>query len=487
MNLSRAVLGVLMPSMEGTTVPDHLAEALRGGLGGVCLFAVNTPDLETTRALCDAISELGPDTLVTTDEEGGDVTRLERVHGSSLPGNEVLGVVDDPELTRQVGRATGRLVRAAGVHLDLAPCVDVASNPLNPVIATRSFGSDPERVARHGRAFVEGLHDSGVGACLKHFPGHGDTATDSHHAVPYLDLDLETLTRRDLAPFAALSDVVDAIMPGHVVVEQLGDQPASVSAWAYERIAGLGFEGITITDALDMKAVSQQGIGEACVQALEAGADLCCLGSPASGSSQQQLADAVAAVTAAVSSGRLSVERLATSAEKVRATTHRLVAARAATDLTPDEARSGLDELGLGAARRAVQVVGDVTCTGEAVFCDLRQAANGASGTIGSVVVDQLNLGRERLGLPPVPQVTVDQASDHPGATVIALTRVPRTSPDEGAALERLLARRPDTVVVHGGMAAGAPQASRMVLAHGIGRAVARAVAEVLSGQAVDW
>src|SRR5262249_23748097 len=153
---------------------------LERGLGGVVLFARNIAGPEQLAELTAALRAGRHDLLVAVDEEGGDVTRLEADRGSSYPGNCALGAVDDVELTRRIGAALRGDLTGVGIDLDLAPVADVNSNPENSVIGVRSFGADPALVARHVAALVSGLQSAGVAACAKHFPGHGDTALDSH-------------------------------------------------------------------------------------------------------------------------------------------------------------------------------------------------------------------------------------------------------------------------------------------------------------------
>ncbi len=235
----RAVNGVLLPGFTGTDdLPTWLVDAARDGLAGVVLFGHNTPDVATTARLTARLRGASSDLLVAVDEEGGDVSRLEAATGSSLPGNAALGLVDDVAVTEEVGAALGRLLTATGVDLDLAPDLDVNSDPDNPVIGVRSFGADPALVARHGAAFVRGLHAGGAGACGKHFPGHGATNVDSHLALPVVDASLDELRARDLPPFVATiapgdgSDdaLLDAVMTAHVVVPALGPLPATLRA-----------------------------------------------------------------------------------------------------------------------------------------------------------------------------------------------------------------------------------------------------------------
>ncbi len=184
------------------------------------------------------------------------------MHGSSRPGNFALGAVDDPALTEAVARDLGAELAAAGITLNYAPDADVNSNPANPVIGVRSFGADPALVARHTAAWVRGLQAGGVAACAKHFPGHGDTRVDSHHDLPRITADRARLDACELAPFrAAVAAGVQAVMTGHLLVPALDPElPATLS----QRILGgllrdeLGFSGVVVTDAVEMRAVADR-------------------------------------------------------------------------------------------------------------------------------------------------------------------------------------------------------------------------------------
>ena len=250
--LRRAAAGTLLASFPGPSVPGWLLRRVEDGLGGVCLYGSNRhADIGAVAALLHGAR---PSVVVAADEEGGDVTRIEATTGSSLPGNAALGAVDDVELTRAVAGALGARLRSLGVDLDLAPCADVNSDPDNPVIGVRSFGADPALVARHTAAFVSGLQAAGVAACAKHFPGHGAVTVDSHLALPTV----AEVGERELAPFrAAVAAGVAAVMPGHLRVPALDDAPASVSRRVLVDLlrGSLGFDGVVVTDALDMGGI----------------------------------------------------------------------------------------------------------------------------------------------------------------------------------------------------------------------------------------
>ena len=465
--------GVLLAQFPGVTIPDWLRPALAGGLAGIILFGENTPDIETTRRVVaefqDAVRDAGEPTLiVASDEEGGDVTRIQHVGGSSLPGNAALGDVDDPELTRRCAEAYGKLLAYAGLTLTIAPCLDVASEPLNPVIGVRSFGADPDLVARHGGAFAAGLRACGVRSCGKHFPGHGATRTDSHLALPVLDVPLGLLASRDEAPFAC---GVDSVMTAHVVVPSLGPDPATLSAWSTEHIRALGIEGPIVTDALGMRAVADQyEMGEAAVRALEAGADLLCLDSPTGRDPRADFEAAVAGIEAAVDSGRLSADALRASHARNLALTGTTPPAEPLHEIL-----EALDAVGREAATRAVRTSGFVRCDPPVVVADLRHRVSVAAGAAPLALAEVLERRGALARLVRGPLEAIDAPE-----RVVAVVREPRADDSEAEALALLLAARPDTVVVHTGLAAAAPDAARIVYAHGAGRANAEAVADLL-------
>jgi hypothetical protein len=169
--------GVLWPGFCGVTVPDWVQRALEDGLAGVVYFGHNIDpvDADQPRALSEQLRGIRSDVLIGSDEEGGNVTRLEAAVGSSLPSHAQLGRLDEVDLTQRVGAALGRRAADAGINIALAPVADVNTDPRNPVIGVRSFGADAALVSRHVAAMVAGIQGSGVAACVKHFPGHGDT------------------------------------------------------------------------------------------------------------------------------------------------------------------------------------------------------------------------------------------------------------------------------------------------------------------------
>ncbi|HEU4908907.1 MAG TPA: glycoside hydrolase family 3 N-terminal domain-containing protein, partial [Propionibacteriaceae bacterium] len=324
------MLPTLLPGFAGTALPIWLRDRLRAGLGGVCLYAQNITSAEQLRTLTDVIMTENPYAIIAMDEEGGDVTRLFAATGAPFPGNAVLGRLDDLETTYQTAAAIGWSLRRAGCTVDFAPCVDVNSRSDNPVIGVRSFGSDAEHVARHGQAWVNGLQSTGVAASAKHFPGHGDTAQDSHISLPVVDRSHSELRRRELLPFAAAIEAgCRVIMTSHILVPQLDpNHPATFSRTVLNDLLReeLGFSGVMVSDALDMVGASGSlGMASAAVAALDGGCDLLCLGTE---NTDAQLTEIERAVSDAVAEGRLSANRVQDAAGRVRRLAEELEVAR---------------------------------------------------------------------------------------------------------------------------------------------------------------
>jgi beta-N-acetylhexosaminidase len=339
--------GVLMPGFAGPTLPTWLAERLRAGLASVCLYGPNITSATQVRELTAAIRACNPDVLIALDEEGGDVTRLHYDVGSASPGNAWLGRLDDEHVTARVAAAIATELRVAGCNLNLAPDADVNANADNPVIGVRSFGADAELVARHTAAWVRGHQAVGVAACVKHFPGHGDTDVDSHLALPVVDLGPDDLAERDLLPFGrAIAAGAWSVMTSHIMLPRIDpDEPATMSA----RVLGgilrdqWGFDGVVVSDALDMAGASAVvGIPEAAVRALVAGCDLLCIGPD---NTDAQIAEIEQAIAAAVDSGRLPQARLESALQRVAALADRVAPPAAADDLAAPSPMFGLDEI----------------------------------------------------------------------------------------------------------------------------------------------
>ena len=373
--LERQAAACIFASFPGAKAPDWVRAWLGRGLGGIVLFADNVVDRAWAAALTDSLRAERPELVLAIDEEGGDVTRLEAASGSSYPGNFALGVVDDTELTEGVAAAIAAELTGIGVTMNLAPVADVNSNPRNPVIGVRSFGSEPELVGRHVAAFVTGTQRIGVAACAKHFPGHGDTAVDSHLELPTVEGDL----REALLPFrAAIEAGVACIMTGHLLVPELDEAPATLSPRIVSGLLRdeLGFDGLVLSDALEMRAISGTfGLEEGALKTLEAGVDALCLGR----AQGEDVVESVhGAVVEAVHSGRLSADRVAEAAERI--------SQRAPEQVTPNRA------IGVAAARRALRVEGDVSLNAAPLVVELQPEPSIAAGPGGRGLGAALNL-----------------------------------------------------------------------------------------------
>lgn len=269
---------LLAVGFEGTTLSTELRALLDRGISGVILFSRNVESPAQVARLIAEIKDYASHVVyVGVDQEGGVVQRL-RSGFTRLPNMRTLGRIGDAHLAWQVGRVLGRELRAVGIDVNFAPVIDVDTNPNNPVIGDRSFSSDPTCVARLGIALGQGIESAGVASCGKHFPGHGDTEHDSHLMLPVLRHDLARLNAMELAPFRAWADAkLASIMTAHVVFEAVDPvYPATMSKPVMTGIlrTQLGYDGLVISDDLEMKAVFDHfGPEQAAVLGLEAGVD----------------------------------------------------------------------------------------------------------------------------------------------------------------------------------------------------------------------
>ncbi|MDV7218903.1 glycoside hydrolase family 3 protein [Streptomyces prunicolor] len=497
--LTRDALTVLQPGFPGTTAPDWLLRRLGEGLASVGLFGRNIASPDQLSSLTAQLRSERDDVLVAIDEEGGDVTRLEARTGSSFPGNHALGAVDDVNLTREVAHELGRRLAACGVNLNWAPSADVNSNPSNPVIGVRSFGADPELVARHTAAYVTGLQSAGVAACTKHFPGHGDTAVDSHHALPRIDADSPVLERRELLPFrAAIAAGSRAVMSAHILVPTLDpDRPATLSlSILTDLLRGrLGYDGLIVTDGMEMQAIAATyGIERGSVLAIAAGADAICVGGGlADDETVRRLRDAL---VGAVRSGELPEERLAEAAERVRGLAQWTASGAAAASEAETDARTGSAsagsvtrvDIGLVAARRALTVTGadDFTPLTEPPYVALlTPVANIAVGDetpwgVAAELTHRLP-GTETAGF--AGEDAGDAVLKAAGTRrIVVVVRDEHRHPWMAATLDTLLAARPDTVVVEMGVPQAPPRGALHIATHGAARVCGHAAAEVIAG-----
>lgn len=467
-DLDRAAAACLFPGFDGTKAPDWLLRWLARGLGGLVLFARNIDSAGQVARLTAALRVERSDLLVATDEEGGDVTRLEARTGSSYPGNWALGVVDDPGLTEEVAAAIAGDLAAVGINFDLAPVADVNSNPDNPVIGTRAFGADPELVSRHVAAFVAGLQRRGVAACAKHFPGHGDTEQDSHLELPVVQGDVAAA----LEPFRAAVDAgVHSIMTAHIVVPELADAPATLSREILHDLLReeLGFGGVAMTDALEMGAISATvGVEEGAVQALAAGADALCLGADV----DEGLVTSVhGAIVGAVRAGRLPEEQLDEAAGRV---------AELARRASEAAGGGGGRSLGREAAERALLVDGETALGRPPLVLELTPEPSIAAGAAQHGLADVLD-GAKAIVL-SAPRRRPELLAGLEGRQPVVVVRDAHRHEWEREVVEALLAADPDTVVVETGLPLWRPEGAAYIATHGGGRVNLEVAASALSG-----
>ena len=333
MSLDDKVGQVFMGWFKGDRADAFVRDMiLKRRMGGLCLFdsADNVPDDDSAPAqvarLTGDIQALArqaglPGLLLAVDQEGGPVARLRRGF-AVMPSNMAVAATGDPRAAGLAATATAAQLSAVGLNMNLAPVLDVNSNPANPIIGIRSFGSDPERVAAQGLTALGAYREAGVAAVVKHFPGHGDTGTDSHLHLPLVPHDMERLERVELVPFKrAIAAGAEAVMTAHVRLPAVEPEPvpatlsrAVLTGLLRER---LGFGGVIVTDSMGMSAVSKAfGVGEAAVRAFLAGADLLLYGADKGHEPSEALA-AMTALKGAVMLGRVSRERLDASVRRI--------------------------------------------------------------------------------------------------------------------------------------------------------------------------
>lgn len=349
MTVEQKITQMLMPDFRNWTIDGsqkavtEMNEDIKNILqkyefGGVIFFAENVKETEQTAKLSyqfqtAMIENNSIPLLLTIDQEGGIVTRLGT--GTDLPGNMALGATHKEEDAYDAGKIIGSELSSLGINVDFAPSIDVNNNPKNPVIGLRSFSSDPELTAKQGVAYINGIQDNGVAAAAKHFPGHGDTATDSHYGLPMVDKSYEELLQTELVPFFAASDAgVDMLMTAHIQYPQIEKRtviskkdgqeiglPATLSPEILTNIVRneMKYEGIIVTDALNMNAISENfGEGEACVLGIEAGVDILLMPTILrSNNDVKKLDNVIEEVKEAVETDRISEERLDTSVTRI--------------------------------------------------------------------------------------------------------------------------------------------------------------------------
>ena len=323
LTLEQKIGQMIMAGFPSDSFDDHVRELIHEyHIGNIILFSRNVGDSSQIQSLTEDIQDnmmetIGLPALISIDQEGGMVTRI--FDGATLlPGSMAISATGDVDNARKIGEIMGKELKALGINMNLAPTLDVNNNPLNPVIGVRSYGEDPQRVAEFGLEFIKALQAEGVIATGKHFPGHGDTQVDSHLDLPLVPHTMDRLNEVELYPFkVAIEGGIDAIMTAHILFKELAeeDRPATLSYNIITKLLreDLGFEGLVITDSMEMDAISKYyGTAKAAVMSICAGADLILV----SHTLKTQI-ETVEKVKEAVLEGIIPIERIDESVERI--------------------------------------------------------------------------------------------------------------------------------------------------------------------------
>lgn len=323
LTLEQKIGQVMIFALPGDSLNRENKELISRYLpGGVIFFGYNFSEKKDLSRFTDdlqsvAMENYGIPLFISTDQEGGRVIRVKN-EITQFPGNFALGVTGNYKDIKKMARVTGMELRMKGINMNLAPVLDVNNNPLNPVINTRSFGSNPEVVAKGGAAYIKGIQNARCIAVAKHFPGHGDTESDSHHVLPVINHNMERLKKVELVPFyRAFKAKVEGVMSAHIHFPLIGegDKPASLSRFflTYLLRGEMKFNGIVMTDDLEMNAASgKMNIGEAAVKSFLAGSDVILVSSYG-----KNISVIYNSLLSAVKDGTISMERLNESVKRI--------------------------------------------------------------------------------------------------------------------------------------------------------------------------
>ncbi|MEC0124197.1 beta-N-acetylhexosaminidase [Paenibacillus pabuli] len=324
LSLEQRVGQMFMCGFHGQHADEQIHTLIRDyHVGGVIYFRRNVGSVDQLTRLSADLQAIAAQSgelplMISVDQEGGMVARIDKEGVTQVPGNMALGATGKPDYTLECAQILGRELKSIGIDMNLAPVVDVNNNVLNPVIGVRSYGENAESVALHGAAAIKGYQSQGIAATAKHFPGHGDTAVDSHLGMVTVPHDRDRLEQIELLPFRrAIEAGVDAIMTAHVIFPTIEPEPMPATL-SRKVLTGLlreemGFDGIIITDCLEMHAISKPyGVAEAAIRAVEAGADLVLV----SHTLQDQIS-AVEAVVEAVQTGRIAEATVNRALERI--------------------------------------------------------------------------------------------------------------------------------------------------------------------------
>ncbi|MDY5589795.1 MAG: glycoside hydrolase family 3 N-terminal domain-containing protein [Arcanobacterium sp.] len=471
-DLDPDVVGVLMIPIPEEGITDWARPYIERA-GSVCLFSQNTAGgFAATRTLVEQIRELNPTVVVASDEEGGDVTRIEAALGSSLPN---AAVVSDAFTT---GKFLGELCACVGVDLDLAPVADVLTEKHNPVISVRSFSSSQTDVVTKCRELIHGLHSRGRTACIKHYPGHGASTNDSHVDSVQIPLSASSYLEHHVHAFHELVGDTDAVMMGHLEIPALGAGVSSVSSWSYSALRSAGFDGAVITDALDMSGAGRSqdsrlsDFAYRCYKAVESGADLLCLGAPKR--ARDLLRDGYLGVATALADGvitRADLRNRRARIERLRGT---------AGYYSYD--RSQALAFGIAQVEKQVWSRGITQVEGAWVLVDARKVPEYSAAFLAPAIVRvAADLGGKYIGA--AESLFSDchaEASSSPEATrVCVLTKSPFCE-EEDAAIRKVARAYPDALFIHLGTADTAPAVPNMICLQGTSAAHAQVLKKLM-------
>ncbi|MFC3994935.1 glycoside hydrolase family 3 protein [Nocardiopsis sediminis] len=398
MTVEEKVGQLFVLTAQGTTPEENAELIAEHRPGGLIYFPENLTGAGQIAELSNGLQELaaaegaGTPLFLGIDQEQGMVARLPV--GAHLPDAMAVGATRDPEMAATLAGTTASTLTALGINLDYAPVADVNTDPDNPVIGIRSFGSDPGPVGEMAVAEAAAFAEGGVVSVVKHFPGHGDTDTDSHTGLPVVDKTREEWEQEDLPPFReAVEAGVDAIMTAHLVVPALDDsgEPATLSGTVIDGILRdeLGYDGLVTTDALNMEGVRQtHGDGEVAVRAVLAGADQLLMPPDAAG--------AVSAVREAVADGTISEDRLDDSVRRILA----LKVERGLYDAEPADPAAAEDAVDAEEHAAAAQQVADASVTLLRNEGGVLPLADGATVHVSGEGAEEIGAALEELGHP---------------------------------------------------------------------------------------
>jgi len=458
LTLRQKIGQLVLYSMDGSEITPETEALMREYcIGNVIHFGNNVTDFAGSKKLNALLRELildacaGVEPFISIDHEGGRVFRFSQDF-TWFPSHLTLSAADDEALTEAVGHAMGQELRAAGFNLNFAPVVDVNSNIGNVVIGIRSFGDQPEAVARQAAAMARGMQSAGVMACLKHFPGHGDTTLDSHYFLPTVDKSLQALRDTELIPYARIfpQGVAGSIMTTHILFPQIETQdvPATMSPAILKGLLRdeLKFDGVVVTDGMQMLAIKDHyGVANGCVMAIRAGADLLCIGTGGSGVQDVQR-ECLDRLYEAALSGELPMECIDRAVDRIVKAKAKFGGAQ--TETLPDFAQHAAVNAEI--CRKAVTRLAPGRITGKALYASapVRELAFGLT----HADPRKLTFGQMAnayTGAPFTSLDKLDEAGDY-DTLVIGMQAVKEDSVELAAAKEALAKGRNVAVVLLG-------------------------------------